>query len=243
MNLKHNWLVLVPSKGRPAEFEKTCKPLLETLPIDSAVILEEDDYENYDHPNKILLDKTNQGVGYAIHFGRQWAEANGYDVIFKIDDDVKKIGKIHEDLEAIDRYLAKYDDLAGVSFPYSFEFYDITKKKLFSHINKRFQTCYIIKTKYFKTTERIRQIEDFFYYMMAIRQNGWVLRCSKHAIETKAVGSNEGGCQSFDRAQMYLDDIKVFLEIDPSIKVIEKPDKSWRYEPKLTDPMYKARKI
>ena len=88
MKLKHKWLALVPSKGRPDEFAKKCKPLLETLPIDSAVLLEASDYDKYDYPNKILLDKENQGIGYAIHFARLWAEENGYDVIFKIDDDV-----------------------------------------------------------------------------------------------------------------------------------------------------------
>lgn len=243
MKLKNKWLALVPSKGRPEEFAKSCKPLLETLPIDSAVLLEKSDYDKYDYPNKILLDKENQGIGYAIHFARLWAEENGYDVIFKIDDDVTKIGTVHEDLETIDKYLHKYEDCAGVSFPYSFEFYDVTKKKLFSHINKRFQTCYIIKTKFFKTTERLKQIEDFFYYMMAIRNNGFVLRCSKHPMHTAPVGSNEGGAQCFDRAKLYLEDIKLFKEIDPTIKVIHKPDKHWKYEPKLTDKMYKAKPI
>lgn len=243
MKLKHKWLALVPSKGRPEEFSKTCKPFLETLPIDSAVILEADDYPNYDHPTKILLKEQNKGLGYSLHCGRLWAEENGYEVIFKIDDDINAIGNVHEDIEVFDRYLDKYDDLAGISFPYSFEFYDITEKKLFSHINKRFQTSYIVKTSFYKTREDLIEIEDFFHYMMAIRSNGWVLRCSKHPIFAKPVGSNQGGCQSFDRAAKYLEQIKMFLEIDPTIKIIEKPDKSWRYEPKFTDPMYKSKPI
>jgi hypothetical protein len=57
------------------------------------------------------------------------------------------------------------------------------------------------------------------------------------------VGSNSGGAQMFDRAQLYLDDIKLFKEIDPTIEVIHKPDKSWKYEPKLTDEMYKSKPI
>jgi hypothetical protein len=42
---------------------------------------------------------------------------------------------------------------------------------------------------------------------------------------------------------MALKEINIFKSIDPTIKVISKPDKVWKYEPKFTDKKYRSKTI
>jgi hypothetical protein len=42
---------------------------------------------------------------------------------------------------------------------------------------------------------------------------------------------------------MALREINIFKSIDPTIDVVSKPDKPWKFEPKFTDRKYKSSKI
>lgn len=101
-------LVIVPSKQRPEVFEKYTKPFITNLGLDSLLILEKEDYKNYNFYNKLELKESNQRLGYALLQGKKYAEKHGYDLIFKIDDDVKEIGNVKKDLEKIYKQLHKY---------------------------------------------------------------------------------------------------------------------------------------
>jgi len=57
-------LVLVPSKQRPEVFEKYTKPFIADLGLDALLILEKEDYKNYNFHNKLQLEESNQGTGY-----------------------------------------------------------------------------------------------------------------------------------------------------------------------------------
>ena len=235
-------LVVVPSKGRPDVFSKFGKKFIATLGVDSVVLLEKEDYELYDHPNKVLLEKSNAGLGYSLSCGKKYAKENGYDIIFKIDDDVKGIGTIVDDLETIISYFEKYPNLGAVCFPYDFEFYN-KSDKLFTHINKRIQTCYLIRTDSFRPMEGVNTFEDFSQFFHIVNNNEFTLFCARHAIKCKPVGGGTGGCQAFDRKEQAEKEIEYFKSIDPTIGVIVKENKSWYYEPKFTGKQYKSKKI
>lgn len=235
-------LAIVPSKQRPELFQKVCRPFIDSLGIDTILILEREDYDKYDYPNKLMLERSNAGIWYALSQGKRYAEENGYDVVFKIDDDVSAVGNIADDLEDILSYFVSHKSLGAVVFPYDFEFY-AKSNKLFTHINKRVQTCYLIRTTSFRPRESINTFEDFYQFFQMINNNEFTLFCARHAIKCKPVGSGSGGHQVFDRKQQAQEEIKLFQKIDPTVGVIIKEDKRWYYEPKLTGEQYKSKKI
>ena len=235
-------LVIIPSKGRADVFKNYGKKFVDSLGLDSIVVLEKEDYDLYEHPNKLMLKKSNAGIGYSLFHGKQYAKENKYDLIFKIDDDVSSIGNIREDLKIIISYFKKYPKLGAVCFPYDFEFYN-KSDKLFTHINKRIQTCYLIRVDSFRPMEGVNTFEDFSQFFHIVNNNEFTLFCAKHAIKCKPVGSGSGGCQAFDRKKQAEKEIEYFKSIDPTIKVIIKENKPWYYEPKFTGEQYKSKKI
>lgn len=235
-------LAIIPSKQRPDLFQKVCRPFVDSLGIDTLLILEEDDYDKYEYPNKLKLERSNAGIWYALSEAKRYAEENGYDVLFKIDDDVSAVGEIAADLPEILKYFTKYQNLGAVVFPYDFEFY-AKSNKLFTHVNKRVQTCYLIRTSAFRPREGINTFEDFYQFFQMVNNNEFTLFCAKHPIKCKPVGSGSGGHQAFDRKEQAEKEIKVFQSIDPTVGIVVKEDKRWYYEPKLNGEQYKSKKI
>ena len=234
-------LVCIPSKGRPNNIKKYVEPFMQRLGLDYRIFVEPQDAEQYRFSNVVLLDANDKGLGYATAFAKKYAEQNGYNLYFRIDDDVKSIGEIEKD---IDRIIKAFDILkvGAVVFPYSFEWYAKTDK-LFTRVNKRTQTCYIIRTKLFRPDNRISTFDDFYQYLLLRNDNYDTLYCSKHLIDCAPVGGGSGGLQVFDRSEMALNEINIFKSIDPTIKVISKPDKPWKYEPKFTHKKYRSKPI
>lgn len=236
-------LIGVCSKGRAKVFDKYAKQFIEKLPYDKVLVLEKEDYDDYDFDNKLMLEKSNQGFSYALTNLKNYAKENSYDLVFKIDDDVKTIGEVWNDLEVLVKQFEKYKDLGAICFPYSFEFYNISEE-LFTHINRRLQTCYLIRIDSWHIDKKASNLfEDFYNFMMIINSGQFTLFCSRHAIMCKPVGSGSGGIQSFDRRKLAIEAIREFKEIDPTIEVIEKEEKSWGWEPKLTHKKYQAIKL
>ena len=235
-------LVIIPSKARPNNIKKYTIPFVKRLGLDYRIFVEPQDEQNYsEFQNVIILPANDKGLGYSTMCAKKYAVNNGYDLVFKIDDDVKSIGEIEKDIHKI---LAsfKISKVGAVVFPYDFEFYAKTEK-LFTRVNKRIQTCYIIRTSIYKPSDEISTFEDFYEYLL-LRQKGYdTLYCSKHLIKCSPVGQGKGGLQVFDRSEMALKEIQIFKSIDSSIEVIEKPDKPWKYEPKFTDKKYKSRAL
>lgn len=236
-------LIAVPSKKRPEVFEKFAKPFINKFDCDKILVLEKEDYNDYDFDNKLMLEKSNQGLSYSLKAIKKYAHENKYDLIFKIDDDVKTIGTVWEDIDKIIAPFETHIELGAISFPYRFQFYD-KSDRLFTHINKRLQTCYIIRTSCYSIDQKASNLfEDFYNFMMLRMQGYFTLYCAKHDIDCKPVGEGKGGIQCFDRKELAIEAIREFKAIDPTIEVITKKDRSWYYEPKFTDKMYKSKKL
>lgn len=237
-------LAVIPSKGRCDVFEKYAKPFVLSLGIDSVVVLEKDDYKNYNYPKKILLKEQNKGLPYSLQKAKEYAIENKYDLVFKIDDDVKSIGNVKDDLTEIIKHFSKYPTLGAITFPYDFEFYNKTNK-IFNYINKRMQTAYIIRVSAWVMANPKSTFEDFYSYMMLRKNNFFTLQNGRNMIKCKPVGGGNGGLQAkvFDRRKLALETIKEMQKIDPTIEIAIKEQKPWYYEPKFTGEEYKAKKI
>lgn len=234
-------LVCVPSKGRAGNIKKYVEPFMKRLSLDYRVFVEPQEAEYYKFDNVVVLDDNDKGLGYATSFAKNYAKEKGYDLYFRIDDDVKGIGEIEKDIDRIIKAFS-IQKVGAVVFPYSFEWYAKTEK-LFTRINKRTQTCYIIRTNLFRPDNRVSTFDDFYQYLLLRNDNYDTLYCSKHLIDCAPVGGGTGGLQVFDRSEMALQEINIFKSIDPTIKVISKPDKPWKYEPKFTGKKYRSKPI
>lgn len=236
-------LIAVPSKKRPEVFSAYTKPFIDKFNCDKILVLEKEDADDYDFDNKLILDKSNQGLSYSLKAVKKYAQENNYDLIFKIDDDVKTIGTVWEDIGQLIKPFEQFISLGAITFPYKFQFYD-KSEKLFTHTNKRLQTCYIIRTSCYAIDQKTSNLfEDFYNFMMLRKQGYFTLFCARHDIDCKPVGKGKGGIQCFDRKQLAIEAIKEFKSIDPTIEVITKKDKIWYYEPKFTDKIYKSKKL
>lgn len=234
-------LVCIPSKGRPNNISKYVESFMKRLGLDYRIFVEPQDAGQYKFENVVLLDANDKGLGYATSFAKAYAEEKGYDLIFKIDDDTKAIGEIEKDWSRVIKAF-NIKKVGAIVFPYSFEWY-AKSDKLFTRANKRIQTCYIIRTNLWRPTEAVSTFEDFYEFLLLRNDNYDTLYCSKHLIDCAPVGGGVGGLQMFDRSEMALNEINIFKSIDPTIKVISKPDKPWKYEPKFTDKKYKSKPI
>lgn len=234
-------LVCVPSKNRPNNIKKFVEPFMKRLGLDYKIFVEPQDLKNYNFKNVVSLDSNNNGLGYSMSQAKKYCIENGYDICFKIDDDVVSIGEIEKDINKIlDAF--KIKRIGAVVFPYDFEFYAKTKK-LFTRVNKRVQTCYLIRTEIFNPQKEVSTFEDFYQFLNLISKGYNTLYCSRHLIKCNAVGYGVGGLQDFDRSEMALKEINIFKSIDPTIEVISKPNKPWKYEPKFTDKKYRSKHI
>jgi hypothetical protein len=234
-------LVFIPSKGRTENITKFVLPFMSRLKLDYKIFVEPQDASRYKFSNVEVIGENDKGLGYSTLCAKAYATANGYDLMFRVDDDVKGIGAIENDISKI---LAafKFEKVGAVVFPYSFEFYS-KSEKLFTRVNKRSQTCYIIRTSLFRPSEKVSTFDDFYQYLL-LRTDGYdTLLCSRHLIECAPVGKGAGGLQSFNREELAKKEIAIFRAIDPSIEVITKLDKPWKYEPKFTHKKYKSRAI
>jgi len=214
---------------------------MERLGLDYKIFVEPQDEQKYRFDNVVVLPENNQGLGYATTQAKNYAQKKGYELYFRIDDDVKGIGEIEKD---IDKVLSafKIPKVGAVCFPYSFEWY-AKSEKLFTRKNKRTQTCYIIRTKLFQPNKAVSTFDDFYQYLLLRKAQYDTLYCSKHLIDCAPVGGGKGGLQEFNRSEMARSEINIFKQIDPTIKVVEKPDKPWKYEPKFNHKKYRSSAI
>jgi GT2 family glycosyltransferase len=235
------FLVAIPSNGRPNNIRDITIPFVKRLGLDYKIFVEPQEADIYNFNNVIVHDENNIGLGGALVSIKKYAEKNNYDVILKVDDDVKAIGEIEKDLDKIQKAMS-FPQISAICFPYSFEFY-AKSNKMFTRENKRLQTAYFIKTKKFRPSKEVSTFEDFYQFLQIINSNEKTLFCSKHLIKCKPVGGGEGGLQMYDRKEMAVKEINIFKNVDPSIDVIIKKDKSWFYEPKFTDKKYRSKAI
>lgn len=254
-------LIAIPSKARPKELEKYVLPWLRSGYIDSALVfVERQDEKEYREVLRgtavrlMVMPKENQGLGYVKEVIGKHARFFGYDLIFKIDDDVSgwhrpgvpkspESGAKHFDeaVEASAHMLADKPDLAAIGFPYRNEMWEVKK---WTAANARLQTCYIIKTEDWYGDKRISTFEDFAQYLHIRTNNRMTLRYGLMGIDCAPVGKLGGGLQLFDREEMAQREIGIIrTEIYPALQVKRVEGKQWKYEPHLKSGIFGVKKL
>lgn len=258
-------LVAVPSKGRA---KTICKHAMRWLPRTGFQVrvfvepqelkayqeaLEHGDYLNRTHtPDNTLvnIEQNDKGLGYAMGYIKRYAQDNGFDLVFKMDDDTKRFawrGKNKPDEQMVVDFaegvgtcrktFGQFPDVAAIGFPYRNELHD---PKVWTHLNARLQSCYIIKPEYIQ--DSFTTFEDFAQYIYIRSKNKATLRYGLMGIDAAKVGKNKGGCQDFDRKELAKQEAEKLRLIYPALEF--KPvDKPWGIEPVLAGKFFGRKKI
>ncbi len=206
-------LVIVASKNRTMRLKLLTLSWLRGAGIDYRILVEPQDKEAYTEidNNLLVLPEDNQGLEYALLQGKKYAEENGYDVVFKIDDDIKGWTTMMKDNQTLmknntQRFLQIIQDIekplsqegcGGVSFGYRQEFWH---DKVFFGINQRFQTCYIVKTALFNPIPNSvskGMWEDMINFLRVIDKGYKVIRYGRYQMDTAVESGMEGGLTDY----------------------------------------------
>lgn len=252
-------LIAIPSKGRVQQLQKnTLKWATQIKEADLIVFVEPQDFEAYSNElvgiNFVVLPENDKGLGYAKKIIGEFAKEQGYEVIIKLDDDIKSFNKrsvkstpegsaknLSEALATAIALFNKYSDLAAVGFPYRFELWG---PKRLAAMNARLQTAYIIRTQDWHGDERISTFEDFVQFLRIRLNNRFTLRIGDIGIDCAAVGEGEGGLQVFDREEMAQKEIDIIRsEMYPPLEVRAANNKRWSVEPSLKGAFFATKKL
>lgn len=237
-------LVALPSKNRPDVLRSNALSWVDDLGFDYKIFIEPQDVEKYRLPkeNIVILPENNRGYGFAKVCIKKYAQENGYDYIFKVDDDIKSwtdFRKVLNPVETalqikkvvalIEKKFERYESLAGVSFPYSFQMFEhFSFKKA-----KGVRTAYIFRTEEFYADERVSNFDDFAMSISAIVHNKFILTCGLTGMVMGVkVGGGKGGQQDFDRLEQSKKEVGVLREIYPPLQ-FRRVEKRWGIEPDL----------
>ena len=248
-------LVAVPSKGRANELQKDTLSWLKKTSQDYKVFVEPQDYgayrEGMEGSDLIQLNDNNKGLGYAKKAIYEYAKANGYEAVFKVDDDVigwygrdrksarENSYKVFEEaINAGTQTFEKYADVVAISYPYSFQMFEAKK---WTGVNQRTQTCYLVRTDFIYPDPRISTLEDFATFIYIRVNNKITLRYGFAGIECRDIGSNSGGHQSFNRDTQVRQEIEYLRDLYPALKIKKVEGKAWQYEPDLNDKFFGGR--
>lgn len=238
-------LIAVPSKNRMETLEKFTYQWLKLLSFDWKIFVEPQDFEKYANvaTNLISIEKDNQGFSYVKSFIKNYAEKNGYDLVFKVDDDIKCFTDFRKNTtpektaelltEFINEKVMKGFEnplLGAISFPYSFEMFE---KKEWTK-SKRIQTCYICRTEYVQQPILgISVFEDFAVGIKILTDGKIILKYGLLGQNMGVkVGGGTGGHQDFDRNEQALKEVDLLRKIYPPLK-FKKVSKAWSVEPDL----------
>lgn len=241
-------LIAIPSKGRANTIAKHTMRYVPDLGYDYKVFVEPQEAADYTHVtgHLVTLDDNDRGLGYVNCAIRRYAQSEGYDLIFRMDDDLHYWspghGKQAENIEqtpallrqtiqaAVTRMTAD-QALRAVGFNYK-QFMHIASTPVWS-IGQRLQTTYICRTGSFRGDERISTFDDFYITLSIWMNGGLTARYNRAGFDAGTVGKNTGGLQGFDRAAMALREINLMKQICPVLRVKPTPEKPWPVEPDM----------
>lgn len=256
-------LIAVPSKNRVETLKKytlSWLRLVNELPdlsdeYDWKIFVEPQDFSKYselfeasgvDDLSGLLVDirQNDKGLGYAKNFIMEYALDNGYELVLKLDDDVKgftkmRVGPKTEEESALNfvwmcnkvvPIFQNHRNLGAVAFPYGNELYDMTDT--FTK-TKRLQTSYFIKPELFAVNPDINVFEDFATGLNVLVKNFAMLKYNwAGQVLGVKVGGGTGGHQAYDRKVQAYKEVELLRAIYPALK-FRKVDKPWEIEPDI----------
>jgi len=250
-------LILIPSKKRHLRLKVLTWEWFKKTKLEHKILVEPQDYgdysvEGFDH--LLELPENNRGLSYSLSIGKEYADANGYDTIFKLDDDIKawKSIKKLDNKTSASRFLQiikdiekplEREEIGGISFGYRNEFWH---EKKWMGINQRFQSSYVVKLEHWnpgRFSKEMDMWQDFADFLAIIDKGLKVLRYGRYVQDTN-VFEGEGGHSELYKArtpEKYKNTIELYRKAFPWLKFKKKDN--GLIEPDMRSPMIDGRKL
>lgn len=240
-------LVIIPSKGRSEKIEKHTLSWLRKSGVPFIVMVEPQEVSLYErtltNEEMLVLPDNDRGICFSLFHGADYARKNGYDYIFKMDDDVRNwIGESRRvDDKSHLHFLMTLSDclpalekpgVGAIGFLYSNEMFEVKK---WIRVGYRFRTCYLIKTDLYHPDPELRTYEDWIHSLDVFLANKEIVTYGKVGIDCAPVGKNKGGEQCFDRRQKSLEAIEYLKGKYPMLQWKKTTGKNWDYEPDFSN--------
>jgi hypothetical protein len=198
-------ICFIPTKSRQST--KTYK-LFKDVGIQVIHFIEPKEYDSYNVPNKININKDNQGIGYVRNFMLSYARKNNYDWVIICDDDVTSFGiynakTIKKDasiwFEILNKAKQLPFELIGINY-IQHAWHEKTKYS----VNKKFaEVCILINVSKIKWNYRqeYNLKEDRDFALQTIKNGNGILRFNHYWFSCPDVGTNAGGLQNEYKAK------------------------------------------
>jgi len=211
--------ICVPSKARAEIFIKKTAKILQHTNVDWSVFVEPQDVGSYleagvEEGRLVVLKHNDQGLGHALSAMKKHCQSSGVEFVWKMDDDIhhwydhSRVSSKSDQGKMLDDCLTLLSDLSsvteeaglslgGLSFPSKYfhsDWRDVT------HVNKMFETTYIVRTESWFVPEVTRGYhEEFVASAHLLLEELVTLRIGKYCWAAD-LSTLPGGLQSFDRA-------------------------------------------
>lgn len=239
-------LIAIPSKNRIETLKKYTWAWARDLNHTKKIFVEPQDLNKYleicFRDDIVVLDKDNQGLGYAKQFIQNYAKKNGYNLVFKLDDDLRGMTEFRTRIslpkvvEKVDRFLdfceenfQKSENLGAIALPYSFQMFE---ERVWLPA-KKVQSSYVVRTDLLCTPYNFSVFEDFAVGINCLVNNYKLFKYGLMGQDLGVkVGGGTGGHQDFDREKLALEDAELLRKLYPPI-TFKKVDKPWKIEPDM----------
>lgn len=241
------FLVAIPSKNRLETLTKFTWAWAKLLDFDVRVFVEPQDEELYlsaiPRANLVNIGANNMGLGFAKKYIQSYAKENGYELVFKLDDDTKSFTDVRKGLsqEESARFMntmlptmilmfQEKKNLGAIAFPYSFQMFDVSQA--FSPA-KKMQSSYLVRTDLLCSPYEFSVFEDFSVGLWCLTKGYKILKFNLSGqVQGVAVGAGTGGIQDFNRGELVPKEAELLRKIYPPLN-FKKVDKPWGIEPDM----------
>ena len=188
-------ICFIPTKGRLNT--KTYK-LFEAAGIEVKHFIEPSELDLYDVPNKINIEKDNQGISYVRNFMLNYARENNHEWVIFCDDDVKSFGIYNG--KTVKKTAGIWNDILQRAKKLPFELIGINytqhawHEKTSYSINKKYvEVCVLMNVKKIQWNYVTGMKQDRQFCFETIRNGYGVLKFNHFWFSCPDVGTNKGG--------------------------------------------------
>ena len=198
-------ICFIPTKGRLGT--KTYQ-LFQKVGIPFLHFIEPQEMEKYQVPNKVSIERNNEGIGYVRSFMLDYARKNNHDWVLICDDDVTSFGiyngkTVKKDASIWFGILEKAKKLPFELVGINYTQHAWHEKTSYS-INKRFaEVCVLMNVKkiHWNYRSEFNLKEDRDFSLQTIKNGNGILRFNHYWFSCPDVGSNKGGLQEEYRSK------------------------------------------
>lgn len=203
----------------------------------------------------LILPENNKGLTYSLMAIKEYAIVNGYDLVFKIDDDMKgwygkerksgntdkafirglkaceeKMGAV-ESIGVFEKEKTALLPLVGaIGFPYSNQMFEVGEEW---GERGRLQTCYLIRPWEWYLNPKMKDNDDFSAFIYLRFSGKRALRYNWLGMIVKPVAKNPGGLQMFNRRETMVESNALLRQEFPLLKFRKVEGKPWDEEPDM----------